>query len=99
MTGSAWVDLIVIGVAILVGISGYRQGAIASALAFIGVIAGAVAGILLAPKLMELVDSREARLFIGIAILVVLVISGQAAGLILGRAAREIGRASCRERV
>ena len=88
MTGSAWVDLIVIGVAILVGISGYRQGAIASALAFIGVIAGAVAGILLAPKLMELVDSREARLFIGIAILVVLVISGQAAGLILGRAAR-----------
>ena len=40
-----------------VGISG-RQGAIASALAFIGVIAGA-AGILLAPKLMELVDSRR----------------------------------------
>lgn len=88
MTDSVWVDLIVVGVAILVGISGYRQGAIASALAFIGVLTGAVAGILLAPKLMEQVDSRETRLFIGITLLVVLVVSGQVAGLVLGRAAR-----------
>ena len=88
MTGSIWVDLLVVGVAILVGISGYRQGAVASALAFIGVLAGAVAGILLAPKLMEQVDSREARLLIGIALLVIFVIAGQVAGLVLGRAAR-----------
>lgn len=88
MTGSAWVDLIVIGLALLAGISGFRQGAVASALAFFGVVLGAVAGIMLAPHLMTRFDEREVRLLVGILILLLLVIVGEVAGMVLGRAAR-----------
>ena len=47
MTGSGWVDLIVVVIALLAAASGFRQGAVASALAFLGVVLGAIAGILL----------------------------------------------------
>ncbi|ETA07025.1 MULTISPECIES: MarP family serine protease [Gordonia] len=88
MTGSAWVDVIVIGIALLAAISGYRSGAVASALAFIGVALGAVAGLLLAPHLIERFDDLQVRVLVGIAVLVVLVVIGEVAGMVLGRAAR-----------
>ncbi|NED60944.1 serine protease, partial [Streptomyces sp. SID10244] len=56
MSGSGWVDLIVVVIAVLAAASGYRQGAVASALAFLGVILGAVAGILLAPHIISRFD-------------------------------------------
>ena len=56
MTGSTWVDIIVIGVALLAASSGWRQGAVASAMAFLGVVLGAVAGILIAPHVLDYVD-------------------------------------------
>ncbi len=52
MTGSRWVDIAIVLVALIAATSGWRQGAVASALAFVGVILGAVAGILLAPHLL-----------------------------------------------
>lgn len=88
MSGSTWVDIIVLVIALLAAISGFRQGAVASALAFVGVVLGAVAGVMLAPHLMTRFDDREARLLVGVLLLVILVVIGEVAGMILGRAAR-----------
>lgn len=88
MSGSLWVDLIILGVALLAGMSGYRQGAAASALAFFGVILGAVAGILLAPIIIQRFDDQRLRLLVGILLIVLLVVIGEVAGMVLGRAAR-----------
>lgn len=88
MTGSTWVDIVVILLAVLAAASGYRQGAVASTLAFIGVMLGAVAGILLAPHVISRFDDRTMRLLVGIGLLVVLVIVGEVSGMMLGRAMR-----------
>ncbi|MGC4961124.1 MarP family serine protease [Gordonia sp. DT101] len=88
MSGSGWVDLIVVVIAVLAAASGYRQGAVASALAFLGVILGAVAGILLAPHIISRFDDSTVRLLVGVVLLVALIIVGEVSGMILGRAAR-----------
>lgn len=88
MSGGTWVDLVIIVVALIAAASGYRQGAVASALAFFGVVLGAVAGILLAPRLISNLQDPTIRLVVGIGLLLVLVIVGEVAGMVLGRAAR-----------
>lgn len=88
MTGSVWVDAAVILLAILAAISGFRQGAVASALAVIGVLLGAFAGILLVPHVISRFDDTQMRLLVGVGLLILLVIVGEVAGMILGRAAR-----------
>ncbi|AYJ47090.1 acid resistance serine protease MarP [Rhodococcus sp. P1Y] len=88
MTGSTWVDVVVVGVALLAASSGWRQGAVASAMAFLGVVLGAVAGILIAPHVLEHVDGSRLRVFVGIGLIVVLVIVGEVSGMVLGRALR-----------
>lgn len=92
MSGSTWVDVVVVIIALLAAGSGFRQGAVASALAFVGVVLGAVAGIMLAPSLIGQIDDRRWRLLVGVALLVVLVLVGEAAGMVLGRAARSVIR-------
>ena len=42
MSGSTWVDVIVIALALLAALSGWRQGAVASGLAVVGVASGAM---------------------------------------------------------
>ncbi|KAA0024465.1 MarP family serine protease [Antrihabitans cavernicola] len=88
MTGSSWLDLGVVLVALLAASSGWRQGAVASALAFLGVILGAVAGILIAPHILIHVSEGRARVLAGVLLIVTLVIVGEVAGMVLGRAAR-----------
>ncbi|AUH67734.1 MarP family serine protease [Gordonia sp. PS3] len=88
MSGSVWVDLVILVVALLAALSGYRQGAAASALAFFGVVLGAVAGILLAPVVIERFDDARLRLLIGVVLIVVFVIIGEVAGMVLGGAVR-----------
>ena len=88
MTGSLWVDLGIAAVALLAAISGYRQGAAASALAFVGVLIGAVAGVLLAPHVISRFDDPRLRLVVGVLLIIGLVIVGEIAGMVLGRAAR-----------
>ena len=58
MSGSTWVDIAVVVVALLAAGSGYRQGAVASALAFVGVLLGAIAGIMLAPTVIGEIDDK-----------------------------------------
>lgn len=88
MNGSVWVDLVIVAVALLAAFSGYRQGAAASALAFVGVVIGAVAGVLVAPLVIEQFDDQRLRLVVGVMIIVVLIVIGELAGMVLGRAAR-----------
>nr|WP_300500484.1 MarP family serine protease [uncultured Rhodococcus sp.] len=88
MTGSTWVDIIVIGVALLAAPSGWRQGAVASAMAFLGVVLGAVAGILIAPHVLDYVDGTRLRVIVGISVIIALVIIGEVSGMVLGRALR-----------
>ncbi|WP_280455722.1 MarP family serine protease, partial [Nocardia brasiliensis] len=88
MSSSAWLDIAVVLLALLAASSGWRQGAVASALAFLGVVLGAVAGILIAPHILVHVDEGRTRVLTGVLLIVLLVIIGEVAGMVLGRAAR-----------
>lgn len=88
MTSSLWLDIGIGLVALLAASSGWRQGAVASGLAFFGVVLGAVAGILLAPRVLTQVEEGRTRILVGILLIVLMVIIGEVAGMVLGRALR-----------
>ncbi|MEU1985818.1 MarP family serine protease [Nocardia sp. NPDC019395] len=88
MSSSAWLDIAVVVLALLAASSGWRQGAVGSALAFLGVVLGAVAGILIAPHILVHIDEGRSRVLAGVLLIVLLVIVGEIAGMVLGRAAR-----------
>ncbi|WP_326544902.1 acid resistance serine protease MarP [Mycolicibacterium sp. ND9-15] len=88
MTSSQWVDLVVLGIAFVAGISGWRSGALGSMLSFLGVVLGAVAGVLLAPHLVASIDGPRTRLFVTLFLILALVVVGEIAGVVLGRAVR-----------
>lgn len=88
MSASVWLDIAVVLIALVAASTGWRQGAVASALAFFGVALGAVAGILIAPHILKHLSEGRSRLLAGILLIVLLVIVGEVAGMVLGRAAR-----------
>ncbi|WP_067825436.1 MarP family serine protease [Nocardia inohanensis] len=88
MSASGWLDIGIIILALLAATSGWRQGAVASALAFLGVVLGAVAGILIAPHILIHLSEGRSRVLVGVLLIVALVIVGEVAGMVLGRAAR-----------
>ncbi|GAA4805908.1 MarP family serine protease [Tomitella cavernea] len=88
MTGSVWLDIAVVAVAVLAAMSGWRYGAIASALAFLGVLGGLAAGIELTPHLVGGVDDARGRLLLGILVIVLLAVCGEIIGVTIGRFAR-----------
>lgn len=88
MTGSQWLDLALFALAAAAAISGWINGAAASAFALLGVGIGATSGLLVAPHLVREIDSPLGRLTAGLAIIAVMVIVGQVAGVTIGRAAR-----------
>lgn len=90
MTGSHWLDLAVVAIAALAAMSGWRHGAIASALAFLGVLGGLAAGIALTPRLVSGVDDTRGRLLLGILVIVLLAVCGEIIGVIIGRYARRL---------
>lgn len=81
-----WVDVLVLVLAVLAGISGARQGMVAAAASFIGVLAGAVIGVRIAPSLIASYESPEVRVALGVSIVIVLVALGETLGVLLGRA-------------
>lgn len=88
MTSSQWVDLLVLAIAFVAGISGWRSGALGSMLSFLGVVLGAVAGVLLAPHLVANIDGPRTKLFVTLFLILALVVVGEIAGVVLGRAVR-----------
>ncbi len=88
MTTSQWLDVAVLGVAFVAAISGWRSGALGSLLSFVGVLLGAVAGVLLAPHLVDQISAPRAKLFAALFLILALVVVGEVAGVVLGRAVR-----------
>ncbi|MGZ8812553.1 MAG: acid resistance serine protease MarP [Mycobacterium sp.] len=88
MTSSQWLDLAVLAVAFIAAISGWRSGALGSLLSFVGVVLGAVAGVLLAPHVVANIDGPRSKLFVTLFLILALVVVGEIAGVVLGRAVR-----------
>lgn len=88
MTSSQWLDIAVLAVAFVAAISGWRSGALGSLLSFVGVMLGAVAGVLLAPHIVTQLSSDRAKLFASLFLILGLVVIGEVAGVVLGRAVR-----------
>ncbi|HJC27920.1 MAG TPA: MarP family serine protease [Candidatus Dietzia intestinipullorum] len=88
MTGSQWLDVALFGLAAAAAISGWLNGAAASGFALLGVGIGATSGLLVAPHLVREIDDPLGRLMGGLAVIAVMVIIGQVAGVTIGRAAR-----------
>lgn len=88
MTGSQWLDIAVIVVALIAAISGWRSGALGSLMSFVGVVLGAIAGVMLAPHIVSHVHSSRGKLFTALFLILALVVIGEVAGVVLGRAVR-----------
>jgi S1-C subfamily serine protease len=88
LTGSQWLDIAVIGVALIAAISGWRSGALGSLMSFVGVVLGAIAGVMLAPHIVSHVHSQRGKLFAALFLILALVVIGEVAGVVLGRAVR-----------
>lgn len=89
MTAALIVDGLLILVAIIAIRGGWRQGAIASVLAAIGIVAGLVVGLGIAPLVMGLTDSLVLRFLLGLAVIVLLVGMGNLIGAVLGASLRD----------
>jgi S1-C subfamily serine protease len=88
MTSSQWLDIAVLAVAFIAAVSGWRSGALGSLMSFVGVVLGAVAGVLLAPHLVTQISGARTKLFAALFLILALVVIGEVAGVVLGRAVR-----------
>src|ERR1700755_3027854 len=88
MTSSQWLDIAILAVALIAAISGWRSGAPGSLVALVGVVRGAVAGVLLAPHLVSHIEGSRTKLFVTLFLILALVVIGEIAGVVLGRAVR-----------
>lgn len=80
-----WVDVLVIALALLAAISGARQGVVIALPALVGVMAGAIGGIRLAPLVVGLFDNAAAKVAFAVATVVFLVALGETFGVWAGR--------------
>jgi S1-C subfamily serine protease len=84
-----WVDLLVIGLAVLAAVSGARQGVIIALPAFIGVLGGAILGILIAPLVVEQITASPTKVAFAFAIFVLFIALGETLGVWVGRTLRQ----------
>ena len=89
MTASLIVDAIVILVGLLALVGGWRQGAVASILSAVGILAGTVIGLAVAPSAMGLTNSQALRFLIALGVVVLIASVGNLIGATLGGALRE----------
>lgn len=85
----SWVDLVVIGLALIAAVSGWRHGLAVAALSFVGVLGGAIIGVRLAPVLASGIENPTVRIVLSIAVVVLLVALGEATGVFFGRRIRD----------
>lgn len=88
MTSSQFFDLGVLAIGFVAAISGWRSGAVGSLLALVGVVLGLVAGVLLAPHVVTYISGPRTQLFATLFLILGLVVIGEIAGVVLGRAVR-----------
>jgi S1-C subfamily serine protease len=85
----SWVDVIVLALALIAGVSGWRHGMAVALLSFVGVLGGAVIGVRLAPVLAAGVETPSTRIVLSVAIVVLLVALGETTGVYFGRRIRD----------
>ncbi|KWX67641.1 acid resistance serine protease MarP [Mycobacterium sp. NAZ190054] len=88
MNPSQWLDIGILVLAFIAAVSGWRSGAPGSLLALVGVALGAAAGILLAPHVVDHISGPRTKLFVTLFLILALVVIGEIAGVVLGRAVR-----------
>ncbi|ODR06319.1 serine protease [Mycolicibacillus koreensis] len=88
MSSSQWLDIAIVAIAFIAAISGWRSGALGSLLSFIGVLLGGVAGVLMAPHIVSHISGSRPKLFAALFLILSLVVIGEVAGVVLGRAVR-----------
>ena len=87
-------DVILIGLLVVAGLSGYRRGLTLQALSFGGLLIGLAIGALIAPTAARLVESAVARAGVVAIVLVTFATIGDVAGWLLGSRLRTHARAS-----
>jgi S1-C subfamily serine protease len=85
----SWVDILVLLLALIAGVSGWRHGMAVALLSFVGVLGGAVIGVRLAPLLAASVENPSTRIIVSIVVVVLLVALGETTGVFLGRHIRD----------
>jgi S1-C subfamily serine protease len=85
----SWVDIFVLLLAVLAGVSGWRHGLAVALLSFVGVLGGAIIGVRLAPLLAQNVEAPTARVMVSIGVVVLLVAIGETTGVFFGRRIRD----------
>lgn len=72
-----WLDLVLLVSAASFAFSGYRQGFVVGVLAFAGFLAGGVAGLLLAPRMVSRVDPGTGQSLLAVAVVLLAATIGQ----------------------
>lgn len=85
----SWVDIVVVLLALIAGVSGWRHGMAVALLSFVGVLGGAVLGVRLAPLLAAGIESPSTRIIVSIVVVVLLVALGETTGVYFGRHIRD----------
>lgn len=85
----SWVDIVIVGLAVIAGISGWRHGMAVALLSFVGVLGGAIIGVRVAPLLAANFEAAPTRIIVSIVVVVLLVALGETTGVYLGRHIRD----------
>ncbi len=85
----SWVDLVVVVLALIAAVSGWRHGMAVALLSFVGVLGGAILGVRLAPLLASGISSPSTRVIVSIVVVVLLVALGETTGVFFGRRIRD----------
>ena len=89
MTAVSLVDLVLIALALLFAVSGFRQGLLVSATSFLGFLGGAVLGAQLSGPVADRIDgSNVTRVFAALVVVLAGALLGQIAAGAVGRALR-----------
>jgi S1-C subfamily serine protease len=85
----SWVDVLVLALALVAGLSGWRHGMAVALLSFVGVLGGAILGVQLAPLLAANVEAKNTQVVVSVVVVVVLVALGETTGVYFGRHIRD----------
>lgn len=82
-------DLFLLSAVVIVGIGGYRQGLVVDALSLVGLVAGGVVGLLVAPSVARTLVDGDAEGLVALGVGLVLAILGQLVGTTVGTSLRQ----------
>lgn len=85
----SWVDLVVVALALVAAVSGWRHGMAVAILSFVGVLGGAILGVRLAPVLASGIESPNTQIIVSVVVVVLLVALGETTGVFFGRRIRD----------